>query len=576
MSESSNSSSVSEAPEFSSVRFSNPTWSVAVNGSPVSDAILEKVEVGFGSDFSTASFTLPRSPETMGNPVEGDSVDVIANGELIFRGKIRVKTDIWDRSGLKISYTATSDIITFNAGTIIDGAFNDENSDYPNLIFTALGLFNVLGIGASGVPNIYPGSVNVTDQSKLTAAESILSKIGNYKLYYDMPTGQLYVYQLGTGGINTRSFITGKNVLRYNINKSTENVVDSVIVVGPRAQSTVRQPVNNAVIGSDSSGRRLVTFTLSGLNVRDIQVEGLTREKPEIEFDAHTLVNRAMFVSTSGEISFIPTFDDDSTVQNDDFRPRPIILSQTSNTPEWQSVGVEIEYVNKNLAHVFVSEVPKIWYANTITGEVPNSSIGLGDDGNSTVTILDDYVYTVGSLRATYTVDGSKPTSTVGSGTIVRSITDSQYQITVNSVTGVNNTAFILGLMAVRAQAEYARTHLPQISGTITVKGDETIGLRHTILLDEDLLDVLHITHDFTSGFTTSVSLTNERLRTNAIPPFIRGSQRTGDTERERRSRFRIEEVKADVFRNRNAQSGSDKKKDQEPPVTGPYAVYHP
>lgn len=586
MVESGNSNQASGEPLYSSARFKQPTWSVKVNNVEVSDAILERVELGFGSDLSSAVFTLPRDPSTPGSPDIDDDVQVIVNTRSIFRGKIKIITKHIGRDGLRLTYTAHSNIVNYNRTTVLAGAFNTENSDYPGLLFTTLGIFNKIGVSADNTPNLYPGDVNITDQTKLASAESVLSKIGNYKLYYDMETDRLVVYSLGTGGVNQRSFIVGKNVLARDINVSTENIVDRVIVVGPPMQVRRRSAVNNTIIRTDSSGRRAVSFSLGGRNIRDIVVEGLTREQPKLEFDSEVRVSKAMLIQPSP--IELPEFDfsgEDTkfeVVQNDeDFQLREVVLSEKHYQSTWSVMSVSIEQDGLDRITVFLSEVPKKWYAKTIKGKVLNRSLGLGapdfdPDAERTVEILDGYNYHVGSLRVTYTVDDTKPVVGSGSGVVVRSITDGQYQILVDNANGFSNLSAVLSQMSVRASAELAKLNTPDISGTVRIIGDETVDLRQSLVFDGDALDIVRVVHSFTNGFTTDVTVTNEKLRLNAIslPASSSGRSRASESERDRRRTLLIQNASADILRKKNQQTQNEQKKPGEEKPQSPWTIY--
>lgn len=593
MSESGNSSQVSLTPTFSENKFSKPTWKVLINNIEVKDAILERVDIGYGSDLSTASFTLPRNP-LLTNPVpqEFDDVEVIVNSKTIFKGFISVKSDHVGSDGLKISYTALSNIANLHDTTVLNGDFNTDpsgigSSDFPNALFTSKGILNIIGVHPTNTPNSYPGAVNITDKNLLEATESVLAKVGNYKLYYDMVLGSLDVYEFGSGGINTRSFIPGKNIINYSINKSTENLVDKIIVVGSRIQTTTRTPVSFPNIAVSPGGREELMFTLSGINIRDITVEGQTRQQPQIVYDQSIVANRKMLqpdlsdseINSEIEALLNAKFDTFNTSAsnsqvNNDLELRPKIKSVSTYTTEWTQIPITIvPHTNtKNTVDVFISEIPKIWKHHTISGDPLKTTLGLSTtdpDEKTHVEILDELFFDTGNIRVTYTSDGFKPTVIVGSGRIVRSITDSQYQIITNSVTGENNSGFITTSMQIRAQAEYARLHLPQITGTITVLGDETIDLRQTIFLENQKLDIIHVTHSFTNGYTTDVSLTNERFIPNIIlrPPV----QRNYETEKDKRKGLLITLQDAEITKQKNQQTKSEKKKEDDPPQSSSF-----
>jgi hypothetical protein len=582
MAESIDSSSVSISPAFIANKFQQPAWHVQVNGTPVLDAVLERVELGFGSDLSTASFLLPKNPLTStGNPVENDTVEVVVNDKVIFKGPIKVITDHIGSDGLKITYTAFSNIVDLNKRTIIYGAFNSDNADYRLYRYNVPPILSIIGVSASNVPNVFPGEVNVTDQTLLAATESILNKVGNYKLYYDMVNQALSVYNFQTGGINTRSFIPGKNIIKYDINKSSENVVDQVIVVGQNPQVTSTRSVSHPHEGISPSGRYELSFTLSGRNIRGIQVEGLSREKPNIEYDMSKKINRAMITKYQGSGSFglsnpsfrtenFPLSNNDSTEANADAELLPHVVHHYETSTEWNQVPITTVQRGPDLVDVYITECPKIWKTFFLSANIPNSVFGLPNpETTSAIQVVDMQDFTVGAMRVTLTLDGDKPSVTVGSGSISRSITDSQYQIIANSTTGEFNSIRVLQEMQIRANAEYARLRYPKISGTISVLGDESIDLRQTILLEGLLLDIVHVSHSFTNGFTTDVTITNEKLVPSIIlrPPQWYPA-RNAESEKERRKGLLIYTLESDAMK-KDKQAKSEKKKNEVPPNGG-------
>jgi len=582
MVESSNSNESSGTPTYASERFKKPTWSVLVNAVEITDAILERVELGFGNDLSTAVFTLARTLTATGLPVKNDNVQIIVNGRSIFRGKIKIISKHVGRDGLRVSYVAHSNIINHNRDVVLSGAFNSSSSDFPGLLFTVKGIFNKIGMAVEGTPNIYPGTVNITDQTKLNAVESVLGKIGNYKLYYDMETDKLIVYALNSGGINQRSFIIGKNILTRDINTSTENVVNRIIVVGPPTKIRRQVAINNTVIRSDASGRRAVSFRLVGQNISDIVVEGLTREQPKMEFYPGRSISKSMLVSPFNPIELpVFTFGTDETEEKDDELLQNVILSQERYTAEWTTLGVSIEERSSNQKTIFLNEVPKMWFSLQTSGKVPNRLLGIGAPSNpealSNVSLFDGYEYTVGSIRVSYTVETSKPVVTVGSGSVTRSITDSQYQIVVDNISGVSNQAAVISQMSIRAAAELAKLNVPDVSGTIRIIGDETVDLRQAILFEGDTLDILHVTHSFTNGFTTDVTLTNENLRVNAIGLPTRpsgGRRNTSDSENDRRRTLSIRSLAFNTAEQKLKPAKNEKKDPEKAKLEFPNAVY--
>ena len=608
MSESGNSNSASATPVFNLKRFSNPKWVVLVNDKEVKDAILERVDNGYGSELSTATFTVPRNPltENVGFN-EYDNVTIVVNNTTVFEGFIHVITDLLGQDGLKITYTAVSNVARFQEQTIQNGSYNADGSEadgHAGIIFTS-GIINQIMVLAnktipnasiSGIPTAYPGEVNITDKNLLEAIETVLNKVGNYKLYYDMNKDTLNIYKLQSGGLNTRSFIPGKNIISYNITKSTANVVDKVIVIGPRIQITARQSIGFGPesVTINSAGQRVAQARLNGLNIRNVSVEGMTCEQPKITYNNTVVANELMLNYTPLE-TFDPLAEalndssQDNIKEGSNLELRPAVSSVFHYTPEWSSVNVTVVPIKPSIqfptanppitsVNAYLSDPPKLWQANFAEGDVLAVDLGLpvevGEENKTVhVQILHKLYYTVGSMRVTYTYDFIKPAIIVGTGNVVRTITDSQYQVIINGVTGYSNQGFIEFSMRTRAQAEYDRLHLPQISGTITVLGDETIDLQQMILLEGQKLDVVHVTHNFTNGFTTQVTLTNERFVPTPVlvPPVVRVLP---ESERDKRKGLLIEGLDSDIQKIQELSQDYANKREDDGASTNQWSVY--
>lgn len=573
MTESGNSSSVSITPEFISDRYSKPVWKVFVNDSEKVDAILEKIELGFGSDMSSATFYLPRAIDSANLPLEDDTVDIIVNGKLLFSGVIRVVTKHLGIDGQKVTYTCLSNLSKLNNTTVIYG--NVANASAKNL------LINLLHIPVVNGPPTTTGNIDVTDQTMLEAAESILAKVGNYKLNYNMVNGTYDVYKLGTGGTNTRSFLFGKNIVTYDVTKNTENVVDKVIVIGAVGDFRRMTPLNpsSLQLGESPSGKRQLFFTLP-IGARDVVIEGLGNQQPKVTFSNYVRVSKKMLHGfDSSDIpgdSFKLALDDSlgSPDKGEDEELKPAVISHETFQAEWSQIGTEIK-AQGTAQVVYLSDLPKMWQANFVNGFVNNSEAGIDKDkdgndlsteeintGTTELEIMDDpdFTWTIGALRVTYTTDSTAPSTSVGTGDVYRSMTDSQYKVVTDTTTGQSNQGLISSLMNLRAQAEYEKLHIPAISGNITVLGDETITLEQTIIAENETLDILHVTHNFENGFSTTVTLTNEKFipQLNLLGTVQR--TKTVDTERDRRRNLLIEHINSELLSKLDKQKNGDDK----------------
>jgi len=685
--ESPNSNEVTCTPTFAIERCRTFTTEVKISSSTVTDAILQNVTLGFGSNISSANFTLPRDPRPSANPGLDATVDIIVNGRLIFKGFITTRSNIISEDGgLRISYTCSSTIINLtkstNSSATVDGVgvrFNTlvVNPDGESQILNRSNTDQILnGLGVVGGPGTFPGAVDITDMTSLAAAELVLSKSGSFKLYHDMASGVTSSYAFGSGGLVTREFEFGKNVMDFSVQESNVDTVNSVTVIG--GTTTIRKKQRLVFRpGLSGSGALVSQARVGGRNIRDIQVFGFTREKPRVTFDDTIQVSLLDFGVTAGRSSFFlrrkeikstisfgsgnssttrnvtfdpvgrtasistgsgtnttslsqgssfidpvsgntlnanftrsgefqligsqsgstgtiigtnaassvgsrlfsglffgdATRDNTTNLSEDDVKLRPIIIREKAYRTERQAMGAVIEYSGTGSATINLSRLPLVWRTETKTGRVDRSLIGAGQ-GTFTARVLIGYDWSIGAAEVEFTVDDDPPTVGAGSGLPSRTITDSQYSIINDSVTGFSNQGRILSEMSVRASNELAGKNQIFKSGSITVVGDEQLDLRQSIRVNGDKLEVSGVTHSFTNGFTTTVNLTNERFfALTTLQPDLTTRRDRRDEERGRSGISRtflnreLLEAKKELQRSRDAQ-------DKDPQDSGPYAIY--
>ena len=590
-------------------RFTNPTYEVWIAGIHWPTAILDTVELGFGSDFSTASFMLPVDPRTSVPDINED-VTVYINGRMVFKGFTSIKSDPIDISGLRVSYICHSNIIELTKTTFYstdvfstNTIFNTIDSTPENCILyinpaTADRILTKLGV--SGGPVVYPGHIDITDQTALEAAQLVLSRVGNYKIYHDMINDATSVYHFGTGGSVTRQFQFSKNIISYKIDTSYVDVVNKVTVIGAVVPIRYQTGISNPVAALSPDGRLELSFELSGNNIRDIQILGFQKAKPLVTFDDDVQVCLADFTwsqeNTTPQLmqgfadSAFGWTDAQGNVLNssNDKNLYPIVTGIKTYSPVLSGLGAKIVYYNCNRVQVFLSECPKIWYTITKSGEVNKATVGKGSTGTMSVTVLLGYDFYTGGIVAQYTVDTPPPVISAGSGVPTKSITDSQYQIIENStglptngypaglpIVGItNNTNYVLEEMRLRAAAELARAQLPPKSGTITIVGDETIDLRSSVFVEGQNLEISHVSHSFQNGFTTTVTLTNEPFVRNVIlRPIFMAKPMAVDYERFRKSTYY--DMRTESYLKIKRELASEKDQiDKQAPASGKYAIY--
>jgi len=553
-------------------RFSNPTWTVKIDAVIRTDAILSSVTLGFGSTFSTAVFSLPVDPRS-GNPGIGSSIDIIVNSRLVFRGKISIRADIIDTGGgLRASYTCFSNITDLTTTTVngtdvdmVNTTFNVfiKLPDGEGVILNAANSNQILSpFGLLSVPSVFPGLVDITDLTTLAAMELVLQKIGNFKVYHKMSTGQNFAYRFGSGGFSVRGFKfgdapNGGNILSYNVQNSNQDVVKRVKVIGAPKQVRVRRILSNLDVGVDPDGRRRLIAQIGGKNIRDIQIFGFSRSKPIVSFNEKVQILLedfdSAFSSSSSAPSSIPSIIDnsfrlsnsaggsstgDENTASEEKSLRPIITSIGRFSSQRQSIGARTFFEGKDNAIISINTVPKNWFTVTRAGNVERAKVGLEGGGTISVSVLLSYGWFPGTMEVEFTIDETKPFVITGSGTPSKSITDGQYQIVDNAVNGFDNEDDIISRMNARASNELARLQKEDLSGTITVTGDETLDLRSSVEVNGQRLEISGVTHNFGNGFTTTVELTNEPFFANIIvpPSLILSGQKPKESEKGRRT----------------------------------------
>lgn len=574
--ESANSNVLSATPtiDLTESHFTTPTWSVEVNSILEPRAHLARVELGYGNDVSNATFEIHEDPDTGSFPVYNDDVEIFINGRSMLEGKIKGITKMLSTGGLGKRFTVLSNITQYQEKVVDteDSTWNDqqdtenldENKSTAREILSA-----ILGYIPSGTPDEIPGELHLNDQTKLDATDTVLRKLGNYRLYFNKDTELLEVYTFGQGGDVTRQFVKGKNLIQYNITENRENVVDKITLIGAKKLIRSRRIMNfsETELQPDSSGRLQPSFILNEVGVQDIDVEGTQRAEPLIEYQTDIEVVPEDMVTLSGDSlgnpdnntildeipswPFFPLAQKYGNAKGDNGIRHPIRSIQIASAT-FDPIGVSIVYNTPNQARVFLGQAPQVWEQQTVSAFVERRTVGIPEEGAIALEVLTRLSWFPGSLRISFTVEQDPPQTIIGSGTVERTITDTQYQIFQNIISEqtFDNESEVLAVMQTRAQAEYDRLNRPEISGTITVLGDETIDLKSTVLVDGQQLDVVRVVHDVASGYTTEVTLTNEKFAATIRERISRPDENSRESERRAYTRFRIQREEGKIDKN--------------------------
>lgn len=481
-------------------RFVNYTYSVKINGSTRSDIILNNIELGYGSTPATARFTIPKDPETAGLPVINDGVECIVNGRTLFKGIIKNIEKSLSSSGMAVSFISFSKLIDYNS-SCVDQAYIEQNlAEY---------------------------GIDVTDQTWLQAYETIANQQGNFRLYYNMLTDIIEWYQLGTGTWN-RSVTIGKNVMEWNVTEDTLNRVTKIIVIGGRRRIQtkwlplifVSTKTYTGVLNQEISYSQ--EARVEAYNIGNIEIQGhASVGEIQYEFDPNiSIVPSDVYNYTYGG----GTGGGKRTEWHDGTKePRQVLKKYTEAPSDWVSVGTNIAYQYLGVGNTQIPVMARITLTSAAKKTVPviGSGTAIREGRIPSENINYGFIrwaetpWTArGGCRIRYTYEEDAPIVVVGSGSISRTITDTQYIIDDNST-----EEYVLAEMLKRANAELDKADVSNKNGRIKILGDENFDLKTRVNVYGEMLDVIRVTHDFSNGYTTDIELTNEKFRFN-IPPY--------------------------------------------------------
>lgn len=541
--ESSDSSSANATPTFPDYtagadRIKQFTYDVKINGIRFNDAMLTTVELGYGTAPAVARFVLPRDPYPAvsvgysgysgqsdysgfawsgvsgtsgfsgfsGLPTDGMSVEVVVNSRSIFKGKIKNIERQIGSNGKAVSYIAYSDIIKYMERSLTLGEVQSYKNSY---------------------------NIDCSDQTPLQAFETIANYLGNYRVYYDMNTGEISRYALGTG-FQTRKVELGKNVIEWAVTEDTVNVVKKVTVIGGVAKYRTSWTTPAWRPLGYGEQQDILYETIIGWNISDVRVEACQSiSAPQIFYKEELSVVPSDFENRTEWPPSTVYFDayggtGEQTVEGS-VEPRKPVDGEVKAPPvEWQGAGTQIEYDTVNYggqkvpvkATVILSSKPKvltpdIQFLGTATrkGRVTGEDYRLED-----VSVANPTIERKANTRMSWTYEDRFPSAiSAGTGTPSRTVTDSSYQPYIDGITGERINPF--PQMSQRAYGELAKVNRPVIGGRIQILGDETMQLKTLLDCQGVLLDIIRVTHNFTNGFTTDIELTNEKFRIN-IPPY--------------------------------------------------------
>lgn len=475
--ESANSNEVVVTPTL--IQDRTPSYKVYINGVHRTDAILHNVELVYGPSFSTTSFELLK-PVTSA-PVIGSEVIVTIRNRRVFLGTIVTIDDILEETNQSVTYTAVNKLWDLTWETVVRD-FNTQEDQESGIIYNTIGMLSISGLPITGAPTVWPGAVSLKDQNKLDAMVTIMGYCGNYKIHCD-EYGNVKYFHFGTGP--SRTFTIGKQILAQNVRTDISDQIGKVTIYRELSNQSVRQVIMATDALVESPRRRGYYFATScnGYRVSDITVEVLKKPLPQITYAEGVEVLPGHCGKTKWE--------DGST------EAKPPVYSVDNYNAEWAGCTAEIEYVNRDLAYVYIPFGSQL--ANERLMTTSYDAKFYDSDGNETterIEVADRHFWENTLLKITYTIESRViQSSTVGSGAKVRSYHDNNEDVDLAS----------------KASVEFDKYSKPTVGGEIIILGDETVGLMSRV----NGYDVQRVLHDFSQGFTTRISLTNE--------PYYRG-----------------------------------------------------
>lgn len=485
-------------PTYNVERYTNPSYEIKIDNEIQTDAVLSRVELIYGTSFSTAEFYIPKSPVTVGLPeATRQEVKVYINDRLVLKGKLIRRENSYDAKELRVSYT------------VINSLWNETLS--------------CIGINATR-PKNYPESLwnplQVADLTQLEYRNFVIRYRGNYKVYCS-PTGDISYYKVGNP-VSSRVYEIGKHIIKQNMSTDWSNPPKQVTIYSDHKQITVST-------GWSSDGNEM---KVSGNEISNVQVFAKINTKPEVTGYLRDIdVLPGHITETFGTAKWtIPSISDATkstsaeattsalnTWHDGGSEARHPIQSYRYFPTTWQPISVNIEYADSgDNATIKLSSYPKAWHKNIDSGD---AEFKISDkDGNITdsslyVKIWNEPYWSKAPIKVVYTYKGERMSSIAGSGIATRQIHESVVPISISvsnelpyQYRSQSNYSDISSYLNTRALGEAGRQSQGTTKGTLTILGDETLDLRTQV----NGYEVVRITHDFNNSFLTHIDLTDE------------------------------------------------------------------
>lgn len=502
-------------PTWDIEHYTSPIFEIKIDGNPQSDAILENVELAYGSSFSTARFYIPKKPGTAGLlDVDKQLVEVYINNHLVFTGYLVRKTGIIQANNQRVNYLAISKLWEYTWDTIgenINTPKGDE--DLPIAINKAMEEADVpLLFGVGGDNEIY-GEIACADMTKLEFIESMIRYAGNYRIYVS-PDGIVSLYQIDNYH-NSRNFEIGKHILSYNI---TKDITDKIKKVTAYSDNVLKDEGAYVTIhkydyrvrfpDAVGDGQTYINVYIKANNehsvLSDIEIYAGVNEKPRV-----IKYLEGIPAILPGHVG-LDEWEDGST--NGKFA----VLEYEDYSPEWVSATTHIKY-NKygDVAESHIQPSPMVY--KTKIKKYKAKFIVLDASGNPKeeeydVWLMEKPEELLSSINVKYECqlkDSKLSKKKEDVGYLNRTL---HTGVIPKDTKKENNISDINEYLQERADSEFNRMQHNENGGSITVLGDEMLDLRTKIFINGKSMEVERIVHDFSSGFMTRLDLTIEQF----------------------------------------------------------------
>ena len=550
-------------PSYDVSHYLNPDYEIKVDGTTNSDLILERVDISYGPEFSTASFYTIENPTSVVLSPAKQVITVYINSRLVFTGYLVGRTNVYNSSELKVTFEAISklwDYVQDTTGEI----FNEEGS-----IDNSISIRSVLrkvGCPWATLPSsqLY-GEVDVRDQTPLNVMTDMLNYAGNYKIYTN-PSGEVSYYQVGSP-IYNRTLELGKHIISQNITTNIVDLITDVTVYSSKKEKTTYRRYNfasatplwhwidgtltrvdNSNIRVGDNGELSVLLTIDADQISNVKVYARINKPPRVDKNYNNVALLPTHIKNLdyGDISYLDTLHGDDEDGNpraySSYTPSDLssrvayrlklwedgteeskfsVYSYQEYSNQWEEVGANVVY-NSDNSHASIKVPAPISYKKvlkeyTATFITTDETSGDTQEEDTKVWVMLQPEQYLADIMVVYTYKQSESSSSKSNGTggLRRTYHENVTPYDINTpgeidyrsdILDRDNSSDVLSYIGSKAQSEIDKSSFPVVGGSLTTLGDETLDLRTQV----NGYEVMRVVHDFSSGdYITQLDLTN-------------------------------------------------------------------